>query len=384
MKLHIRKETQRGKVKFVLDYAPDSGNRERRQFDTKAQAEAALQEKREMVATAGQDWVALTAHQRADLIIGYERLKKLDLTLGQLIDRYESGQFAAPQNGNGKSQSVTLKQARQEWEAFMSRKGNTTAHTENCGRWIRRFSAGREAVPVSNFSTDTVVEYLNNYTNRTTWNRNRDYARSFFSWAHRRKYIDENICESDLLPKKKRDRNHSARIFSPEEAVQWFTYGFQNPEVLAYITLATFCGVRPEECDKVTWDDVHLDTGEVDVRYPKSGGPRTIHLEPVALEWLKLARELGSPIGADFAPNPGAKVRKMKPIVRHMGWEKLPNDIQRHSFGSYHVELYRSHEKTATEMGNSAQIIKTNYKCPVTKLDCKKFWAITPDFVRAL
>lgn len=384
MKLHIRKETQRGKVKYVLDYMPDSGQRERRQFKTKVEAEAALQEKRELIGAAGQSWLSLTAPERADLILTYERAKKLNLTLGQILDRYESGLSAASANGNGNGHTVTLKTAGDQWEAFMGQKGNTPEHTGNCGRWIRRFAAGREETPVSTFDTDKVVEYLNQYPNRTTWNRNRDYARAFFAWAFRKNYIAANPCESDLLPKKKRDKYHSARIFSPEEVAKWFAYALEHPELLAYVTLCTFCGIRPTECDQVTWEDVHWESAEVDVRFPKTGPPRTVHMHPTALAWLKLAKELGSPIGAEFAPNKGAKVRKMKPIVRHMGWDELPNDIQRHSFGSYHVELYRSHEKTATEMGNSAQIIKTNYKAPVTKANVKKFWATTPDFIRQL
>jgi hypothetical protein len=382
MKLHIRKEKQRGNIRYVLDYIPDSGERERRQFRTKAEAEAALQEKRELIGAGGQAWLSLTAHERADLIMGYERIKKLNLTLGQILDRYENGFCAAPQNGNGKS--MTLGQAGQEWEVFMRAKGNTERHTEDCKRWIRKFSAGRELMPVSGFTTDKVLEYLNQYDNRTTWNRNRDYARAFFAWAFRKKYIAENPCESDLLPKKKQDRNHQARIFTPDEMIQWFTYGLEHPELLGYITLATWCGIRPEECDQVSWNDVHLESAEVDVRHPKIPPPRTVHLHPTALEWLKLAKELGSPIGADFATSKHTKVRRMKPLVRHMGWSKLPNDIQRKSFGSYHVELFRSHEKTATEMGNSAAIIKKHYKAPISKADVKKFWAITPDFIRSL
>ena len=55
-----------------------------------------------------------------------------------------------------------------------------------------------------------------------------------------------------------------------------------------------------------------------------------------------------------------------------------PHNGIRHSFGSYHYELHRNEQLTASEMGNSPAVIFRHYRDLVSPADAKRYFAITP------
>jgi len=87
---------------------------------------------------------------------------------------------------------------------------------------------------------------------------------------------------------------------------------------------------------------------------------------------------LGSLLGADLWTTINAKQQRMAALRNHLGWNRWPKDIMRHSFASYYSVLVGSIGKTAIQMGNSEAIIKSNYKSKVSKSECKQFWALLP------
>jgi integrase len=378
MKTNIREEKQRGKTVFVLDYRPEGGSRKRLNFKTLKEAQAAAKEKEEEAKVAGESWTGLSGLERADLIVGYARLKEKGLTLNQLLDRWEAGELRSMQERNGTIHK-SLADAGEEFEAFMRSKGVSEMHYKACGRWVRKFAKGREKMLVSDVTEKHLRDFLSQYE-MVTYNSNRDAARHFFGWAKEQNFSRENICTAARFPKRKIKANEKdIRIFTVDEAEKVFRFCLSRPELLTYVTLATFCGIRPTEVDRMTWNLVDWEQKLIHLKVTKTGHYRTIHLHPTAYAWLKLAHDLGSPIGADFAPTPAKKLERMRPLRDHMGWAKWPADIMRHSFGSYHVALTRNVGDTALEMGNSEGIIKNHYLAMVTPNAMKAFWAITPE-----
>ena len=364
---------------FVLDYTPEGGSRKRLNFDSLKEAQAAAADQKSMAKVAGESWIGLSGQERADLILGYSRLKEKGITLNQLIDKWEAGQLSCMKEKNGVIHK-SLADAGEEFQTFVKGKGKSELHYKACGRWVRKFARGREKMLVEDVSENHLREFLGQYR-MVSWNSNRDAARYFFGWAKIQNYALENICTADKFPKIQIKANEQEiRIFTVDETRKVFSYALLNhPELLTYVTLCTFCGIRPAEVDRMTWSLVDWEQKLIHLKLTKTNHYRTIHLHPTAYQWLKLAFESGSPIGKDFAPTPAKKLKHMCPLRDHMGWSKWPADIMRHSFGSYHVSLTRNVGDTALEMGNSEGIIKNHYLAMVTPNDCTDFWAITPD-----
>lgn len=63
-----------------------------------------------------------------------------------------------------------------------------------------------------------------------------------------------------------------------------------------------------------------------------------------------------------------------------------PKNWARHSFGTYHSNAYKDLALTSSLMRHEVpvSILKLHYKGVTTKAHSKRFFAITPDFIRAL
>ena len=57
-----------------------------------------------------------------------------------------------------------------------------------------------------------------------------------------------------------------------------------------------------------------------------------------------------------------------------------PQDVLRHSYGSYWLGKYKQRAVLAEHMGNSLQIIKKHYRAVVSKGATTEYWRITPTY----
>jgi hypothetical protein len=373
MKITVRKQTEKGGARWVLDYTPEGGKRIRRFFKAKADAETAANEQRILQRRAGESWLALTTAERADLISGYEQIRAKGTTLAQVLIEWANGTGAEAAPGHD---SISLKVAGERWIEHLQACNRRERHIKNCDTWIRRFAKGREELPVDQVTLEDIKDWLKQFS-MVTYNSYRDTVRAFFNFCHQHKYVPEMVCDSKRLPKMRIDFT-APEIFTPEQVRKALEYiDNEKPELLGYFVLATFCGgIRPEECDKMTWSMIDLDRGLIDLPADicKDRRPRLVHLEPTALAWLKIARGWDCCIGPQLV----ARGRKMQGLKKHLGFDKWPHDICRHTFGSYYIGLTHDLAKAALEMGNSPEIILKNYRKPVTPEACEKFWSLTP------
>ena len=67
--------------------------------------------------------------------------------------------------------------------------------------------------------------------------------------------------------------------------------------------------------------------------------------------------------------------KALKDLKSVKGW---PNDVLRHSYGSYRLAVLDDINKVASEMGNSPEVIIQNYRRPVSKAEGKKWFKIMP------
>ena len=376
MKVTVRKVQESSGTRWCLDYCPTGGKRVRRFFKTRTEADTAAGELERTQRVAGEAWLALTNSERADLITGYEQIRTLGLTLHQILEQWRTGQGAVKTNGKP---SVSFKTAGEEWIAHLRLKGRRPKTIRNYEHFLRRFGNGRTEQPVSSLTKADYLTWLNQFEDKVTWNSLRDCARAFSSFAREHKLISEDPIGGDLLPSQEVPFERPT-IFTPEQVESMFRWVMvHDRELLAYVALATFCGIRPDELDRIDWTMIDLEAGIVDIpdRCSKTKRPRQVHMHATALAWVRLARENNSRLPW----NGSARVMRLKPLRAHLGFTVWPHDIMRHTFGSYYCELTRSLDQTAFEMGNSVDIIRRHYRDIVRPTACTKFWSLTPEVV---
>jgi integrase len=153
------------------------------------------------------------------------------------------------------------------------------------------------------------------------------------------------------------------------------------PEIIPWLALGMFCGIRPEEIEKVTWADVDIKQKHVmiDAAASKVRRRRTVPLNQTALAWLKTCT-----FGLGDKPITPEKstLRRGRRALRDATGIEWAQDILRHTAASYLLQLHQDAPRVAHWLGNSPRILESRYKNIVTPNECKKFWRLTPDNVR--
>jgi hypothetical protein len=162
--------------------------------------------------------------------------------------------------------------------------------------------------------------------------------------------------------------------------------------IIAPLALGTFGCMRPDEIQSARaisqgldpsvyfgWHDIDLEHGLVTVRVEiaKTGDQRTIRLQPCALEWLKLAKELGCPLP------PENEQRLVDLCCEMIGLTDWPRDILRHCCATHLRAVYKNDYDVVKDMGNSIRIMLKHYADLHTPESVSLAnWMITPGMVR--
>jgi len=145
-----------------------------------------------------------------------------------------------------------------------------------------------------------------------------------------------------------------------------------TPELLAYIVLGLFGGVRPEETEHLTWPDLDLVRGRVTINISKVRRRRITDLPANAVEWLKLCDQT-----QPLVPKKSTLRRRRRSLAELCGltWHQ---DLLRHTAASYLLARDKDAGKVAMQLGNSPKILLTHYNQIVSPEDAIKYFDIRP------
>ncbi len=149
------------------------------------------------------------------------------------------------------------------------------------------------------------------------------------------------------------------------------------PLILGYLVFAGFCGIRPEEVEQLTWDNVNLEERFVTIPTGVAKGRqiRNVELPDCAIEWI-----LQIPNRKGALAEPYHKRRwPFTRLRRAVGISSWPHDALRHSAGSYHYALYDNAAKTIAMLGHTDdKMLFRHYRSLTTKKNAQQFFSITP------
>lgn len=198
-----------------------------------------------------------------------------------------------------------------------------------------------------------------------------------FNFAVKRGYCADNPCNKLELPQ----REHAEpQIFSVDQVRRMLAltlFGdrdFLLPFCRAYLAIGLFAGIRPEEMQRLRWEQVDFVNASITIMgaNAKCRARRIVDMSANLVSWLRpVARKTGLVLKHT--------VTRLRQAVRTaMGLPEWPHDGLRHSFGSYHFAMHKSEALVKNQMGHSddGRMFFAHYRVLVHQKVAALFWGI--------
>lgn len=195
-----------------------------------------------------------------------------------------------------------------------------------------------------------------------------------FSFAFRRGWIRENPC---ARVERFRVPVPAPVILSPRIVAKVFVYVRRRyPSALAWFALATFAGIRPQEIDRLRWENINLDEAvvTVDAAASKVHQRRIVNLHPTARAWIQYAKDHDAKLGLSRS----TIRRVIRAVGKRLNLIPWPHDCLRKSCASYLIASGVSVYAVADQLGNSPRILLRHYRQLVTRKQADRFWGLLP------
>jgi len=248
---------------------------------------------------------------------------------------------------------------------------------------LARFAKAFDGKTMADIRTSDIAHYLSNAATAGSRNTRRKHLVTLFSFGVKRKWAAENPAKEVGKLKVKLD----VQTLRPEQMTRLLSSCVVLPEpaagaMRAYIALAGFAGIRPEELHRLDWKDVNLSTGSafISADVSKVGEARAVPLTENCLAWLSTASRRSGLV----APKAGFRYRfdavraAAGYSVRGHDGEEWQSDVLRHSFASYWLAIHKNRAELAEYMGNSAKIIGKHYRRVMAQSEAQAWFAILP------
>ena len=152
-----------------------------------------------------------------------------------------------------------------------------------------------------------------------------------------------------------------------------------SPEILPYIAIGLFAGLRRAEIERLDWSEIDFDSGHIEVTAEKSKSKianRFVTMQPNLREWLMPLRKLKGSV----TPQETFVFRQLFDQAREAaGFDEWPDNALRHSFASYHVAHFKDAKALALEMGHiDSGMLFNHYRALVKPKEADRYWRIRP------
>lgn len=401
-----------GGVCWQVDVSLAGRKRYQRSFEKKSDAEAdlacVLGERR----LYGEKALAMTRDERLRYAEAAVKLEQCGVSLEQAV--------AWARERAKVQQPITLEALLPEFMEDRTRKACRSRYVRQLGVSIGSFIAGRELKLANDVVRDDVKAWL--YGNGWQPVTQRNYLgdlRAMFNWARQQGYCAGNPCDGLAIDADSLKDEEEISAFAPEQVEKLFsialshkgrrfvrkTRTFEDAHVfrplLGYVTLATFCGVRPEEIMRspVTEIDFIHRAMIIGGARSKTRQRRVVDLPADAVAWLRLWRRLCPGQEMIVPKNFRDRWEALRETagLKPAGWPfkrttnltlpKWPHDGLRHTCATMHFATYQNTSLLQAQLGHSEheKTLFRHYRAVklldgrvVTKKIAAQFWNIRP------
>jgi integrase len=259
----------------------------------------------------------------------------------------------------------------QELLAAKESKGRSQLYLTDLRVRLTRF-ADKMPRPISEVSTVDIDRFLQSLgISARSQNNFRATIGTLFRFAQARGYVPrDHPCVSHV--EKASQEPSDIQVFSPGEMAALLKHA--KPDLVPVLVLGGFAGVRAEEIKRLTWDDIKLRQGHIEIKGAKSKTRirRLITIPKNLRAWLLPFA------GQSGAVTPYANLALQYEKLARKAKVKWVKNGLRHSFISYSVAQLRDVPRVALEAGNSPGVINRNYLKHVTGAEARKWFSIMP------
>jgi len=364
-KITVQKWLIRGQTKWAV-HRIESGKRKRSFFDSKKAADAEASVLRSQQADVGDVWLTLPAAERQRLMQVHHEAQKLGVDLADLLADWKR----APRSTGA---SPPLESVIAELLAAKAAAGRSPRYSVTLSIPLNQFAKGRERAAIASFGLRDVEQFLDS---KGIHSRSTVRARlsTLFRFAVRRGYRPDNPCDRLEAVRVVKTPPTVLSIVQTKSCLDWLDC--KNPRAFAWFVLTTFAGLRPEEAEQTSWNEINFEEGwiRVEAQTTKVRQRRVVYPHATAMLWLRRARERKSELPLARQPRRRA-IRSLRTLL---GFAKWPKDVTRHSAASYWLADSGQAAQIASALGHSESVLRKNYMALVTKTEAQKFWQLQP------
>jgi integrase len=314
---------------------------------------------------------AFTERQRAEYLESAEKLRPFGKTIRDAVAFYLPHLQAA-------NRSCTVVDLVAELLKVKAADGASERYLSDLRSRLGQFAADFDGKPVAEITSTEVDHWLRSLTDiktakpvaATTRNNFRRVLIVAFNFARERGYCVGNAAAKSA---KAKVVEGAVGILSIDQTAALLE--LTPAELLPYIAIGAFAGLRRAELERLDWSEVDLATGliEVTARKAKSARRRFVKIQPNLGQWLKPhAKHRGDVTPPNF--------RELLDTARGAaGINQWPQNALRHSFASYHLAHFNDAAALALELGHTnSSLVFQHYRQLVKPKEAERYWKIAP------
>jgi integrase len=360
-----------GRLFYCVTWPKIGTGRNRRFFKDKQEAETFLQTKRierENYGTAG---MSFTERQRAEYLECSELLKPFNATIRDAVSFYVPHLQATKRTCSAAelvNELLKVKEADGASERYLS----------DLRSRLTQFSESFDGKPVAEITSPQIDEWLRSLSDKETGKRLSPVTRNnfrrvlivAFNFARERGYCVGNTAEKTARAKVV---ENAIGILTVEQTARLLESAV--PEVLPYLAIGAFAGLRRAELERLDWKEVDLQSSliEVTASKAKSARRRFVRIQRNLAKWLQSYAQLSGDV---TPPN----YRELLDAARDAaGIQEWPQNALRHSFASYHLARFNDAALLALELGHTnSNLVFQHYRQLVKPKEAERYWKIAP------
>ena len=351
-------------LRFVVNYREDR-KRKRKFFETEAGAKSFAAFKNAELKKNGLVHAEFPEKLRNMAQEAMEALKPFDKTITDAVKHYVAHLKAS-------EKSCSAAQLVDELIAAKRKDGASQRHVDDLRR-LNIFAERFNGQPVATITSAEIDDWLRSLNvSPVTRNHYRRLIVLAYNFAVQRGYATGNAAENTA---KAREPKTKPGILTVEQATALLVNA--QPEILPYIAIGLFAGLRRAEIERLDWSEIDFESGQIEVTAEKSKSKlanRFITMQPNLREWLMPVAKLKGNV------TPQQNFRELFDQVRNSaGITQWPDNALRHSFASYHVAHFKDAKALALEMGHTdSGMLFNHYRALVKPKEAERYWHVKP------
>jgi integrase len=359
-------DKKRPHLKYVVN-AREGGKRTRQFFETKREAETFAQQKNIELLNGGQEAATFPSALRIMAQNAVEQLRPFPgKTISDAIKHYVDYLKA-------NEKSCTATELVRELLKAKKADGAGERHLRDLKSRLAVFAEKFNGRMVATITSREIDDWLRSLPFRAlTRNHYRAKVVLAFNFAVRNGYSASNPAMGAAKAKVIGD---APGILTVAETARLLEAA--SRDVLPYIAIGAFAGLRRAELERLDWKRIDFESGliEVTARSSKTAQRRLVAMQPNLREWLLPLRKHSG----NVTPARSVFVDAFAQARTQAGMTDWPENALRHSFASYHLAHFKNAGDTALQLGHrDSRVTFAHYRELVKPKDAERYWQIKP------